>query len=229
MREIGRGFNRIIRSALAANAETQLSARDGNITDRRRDQRIYNDRETLRRAQAGRAIVGNFQREVIGRVGLRDERTEAERAAVGVEGCIRCAEEQREGQRLRRRVRVRGARGERNGLADVHGVIGDRGERRRRVGWPGERQGNRLRMADQSGGGDDCHARRAGGDAVGRRERQQTRAAGVGIVGERGGDTAWKIAHAQSVGGVQSVGCRHGDQTRAISAAVHGQARGSHC
>ncbi len=96
------------------------------LADHRRGKRIHHDGETLRGAHAGRAVVGHFQREVIGRVSLRDERAERERAAVGVERRVRRAGEQREGQRLRRLVGVRGAGGKRDGLADVHGLVSNR-------------------------------------------------------------------------------------------------------
>ena len=41
------------------------------------------------------------------------------------------------------------------------------------------------------------------------------------------GDAARQIADAQRVNGVQAVGRGHGDQARAVRAAVHGQAGGT--
>ncbi len=79
-------------------------------------------------------------------------------------------------------------------------------------------------MADQSAGGDDGHVRCAGGYGVGGRERQQARATGNRIGGERGRDSARKVAYAQRIATIQAIGRRQRDRACAVRPAIHGQA-----
>ena len=95
-------------------------------------QRIYDNIETLRRAQIWVAVIRDHDGKWIGAVGLRDERSPVKNAAVGIEQRIRRAGRQTEGQCLCGRVRIGRGVGDAQIHADIDGAV-----RHRRQNWRG--------------------------------------------------------------------------------------------
>ena len=143
--QIRRGFHRVIRPRLATDLECQLSIAEHHGRQRGERQGIYRDTESLCGAQDEDAVVSHLQRDPVGGIGVGHPRLPTEIGVVVVglnERRMGGAAQQREGQNRRGLIRVRGAGGEGNGLADIDSAITDGGQHGRRVGCRRDQQVN---------------------------------------------------------------------------------------